>query len=147
MAPLQGSNMVGAYEAKTHLSELLEKVEADVRRERDVPDAGYLFVEAPGLGKAQRAHSILAASHHLRFERPGNARRVEREHLSNANLAPWMDQRFPRALIDLPRQQRLHARREILATLRVMRAYKHGALSGAASKQACVNHSRVIHRQ
>jgi prevent-host-death family protein len=28
MATLQGSNTVGAYEAKTHLSELLEKVEA-----------------------------------------------------------------------------------------------------------------------
>ena len=28
MARLQGSNTVGAYEAKTHLSELLEKVEA-----------------------------------------------------------------------------------------------------------------------
>ena len=28
MAKLQGSNTVGAYEAKTHLSELLEKVEA-----------------------------------------------------------------------------------------------------------------------
>ena len=28
MATLQGSNIVGAYEAKTHLSELLEKVEA-----------------------------------------------------------------------------------------------------------------------
>jgi prevent-host-death family protein len=28
MAALQGSNTVGAYEAKTHLSELLEKVEA-----------------------------------------------------------------------------------------------------------------------
>ena len=28
MAPLQGSNIVGAYEAKTHLSELLKKVEA-----------------------------------------------------------------------------------------------------------------------
>jgi prevent-host-death family protein len=28
MTTLQGSNTVGAYEAKTHLSELLEKVEA-----------------------------------------------------------------------------------------------------------------------
>jgi prevent-host-death family protein len=28
MATLQGSNPIGAYEAKTHLSELLEKVEA-----------------------------------------------------------------------------------------------------------------------
>jgi len=28
MATLKGSNTVGAYEAKTHLSELLEKVEA-----------------------------------------------------------------------------------------------------------------------
>ena len=28
MATLQGGNTVGAYEAKTHLSELLEKVEA-----------------------------------------------------------------------------------------------------------------------
>ena len=28
MATLRGSNTVGAYEAKTHLSELLEKVEA-----------------------------------------------------------------------------------------------------------------------
>jgi prevent-host-death family protein len=28
MVTLQGSNTVGAYEAKTHLSELLEKVEA-----------------------------------------------------------------------------------------------------------------------
>ena len=28
MANLQGSNTVGAYEAKTHLSKLLEKVEA-----------------------------------------------------------------------------------------------------------------------
>ena len=28
MATLQGSNVVGAYEAKTHLSELLERVEA-----------------------------------------------------------------------------------------------------------------------
>jgi prevent-host-death family protein len=28
MAALQGSNTVGAYQAKTHLSELLEKVEA-----------------------------------------------------------------------------------------------------------------------
>ena len=28
MARLQGSNIVGAYEAKTHLSKLLEKVEA-----------------------------------------------------------------------------------------------------------------------
>jgi prevent-host-death family protein len=28
MATLQGSSTVGAYEAKTHLSELLEKVEA-----------------------------------------------------------------------------------------------------------------------
>jgi len=28
MASLQGSNSVSAYEAKTHLSELLEKVEA-----------------------------------------------------------------------------------------------------------------------
>jgi prevent-host-death family protein len=28
MATLQGSNTVGAYQAKTHLSELLEKVEA-----------------------------------------------------------------------------------------------------------------------
>jgi prevent-host-death family protein len=28
VATLQGSNIVGAYEAKTHLSELLEKVEA-----------------------------------------------------------------------------------------------------------------------
>ena len=28
MTTRQGSNMVGAYEAKTHLSELLEKVEA-----------------------------------------------------------------------------------------------------------------------
>ena len=28
MATLQGSNVVGAYEAKTHLSKLLEKVEA-----------------------------------------------------------------------------------------------------------------------
>jgi len=28
MATLQGSHTVGAYEAKTHLSELLEKVEA-----------------------------------------------------------------------------------------------------------------------
>jgi prevent-host-death family protein len=28
MATLQGRNTVGAYEAKTHLSELLEKVEA-----------------------------------------------------------------------------------------------------------------------
>ena len=28
MGNLQGSNTVGAYEAKTHLSELLEKVEA-----------------------------------------------------------------------------------------------------------------------
>ena len=28
MAMQQGSNIVGAYEAKTHLSELLEKVEA-----------------------------------------------------------------------------------------------------------------------
>lgn len=28
MSTLQGSNTVGAYEAKTHLSELLEKVEA-----------------------------------------------------------------------------------------------------------------------
>lgn len=28
MATLQGNNIVGAYEAKTHLSELLEKVEA-----------------------------------------------------------------------------------------------------------------------
>jgi prevent-host-death family protein len=28
MAALQGSNTVGAYEAKTHLSKLLEKVEA-----------------------------------------------------------------------------------------------------------------------
>jgi prevent-host-death family protein len=28
MATLQGSNTVGAYEAKTHLSELLEKVQA-----------------------------------------------------------------------------------------------------------------------
>ena len=28
MANLQGGNTVGAYEAKTHLSELLEKVEA-----------------------------------------------------------------------------------------------------------------------
>jgi prevent-host-death family protein len=28
MATLQGSNTVGTYEAKTHLSELLEKVEA-----------------------------------------------------------------------------------------------------------------------
>jgi prevent-host-death family protein len=28
MATLHGSNTVGAYEAKTHLSELLEKVEA-----------------------------------------------------------------------------------------------------------------------
>ena len=28
MATRQGSNVVGAYEAKTHLSELLEKVEA-----------------------------------------------------------------------------------------------------------------------
>jgi prevent-host-death family protein len=28
VATLQGSNTVGAYEAKTHLSELLEKVEA-----------------------------------------------------------------------------------------------------------------------
>ncbi len=28
MATLQGNNTVGAYEAKTHLSELLEKVEA-----------------------------------------------------------------------------------------------------------------------
>jgi len=28
MAKLQGRNTVGAYEAKTHLSELLEKVEA-----------------------------------------------------------------------------------------------------------------------
>lgn len=28
MATLQGSNTVGAYEAKTHLSELLERVEA-----------------------------------------------------------------------------------------------------------------------
>ena len=27
MATLQGNNIVGAYEAKTHLSELLEKVE------------------------------------------------------------------------------------------------------------------------
>ena len=28
MATLQGGNIVGAYQAKTHLSELLEKVEA-----------------------------------------------------------------------------------------------------------------------
>ena len=28
MATLRGSNVVGAYEAKTHLSELLERVEA-----------------------------------------------------------------------------------------------------------------------
>jgi prevent-host-death family protein len=28
LAKLQGSNIVGAYEAKTHLSKLLEKVEA-----------------------------------------------------------------------------------------------------------------------
>ncbi|HEX9155231.1 MAG TPA: type II toxin-antitoxin system prevent-host-death family antitoxin [Nitrospira sp.] len=59
MSTLQGSNIVGAYEAKTHLSELLEKVEAG--EEITITKHGAPVAKLVPVKKAASAEERLAA--------------------------------------------------------------------------------------
>ena len=63
MATLQGDNTVGAYEAKTHLPELLEKVEAG--EEITITKHGAPVAKLVPVKKEVRAEERLAAIHRI----------------------------------------------------------------------------------